>query len=77
MSVMVTTPESDPFDFGVKVTLRMHRADGFTTPPLAHVVPLASLGTNSLQSMISDPFCVIASLADTFNQQTVTNRFDN
>ena len=39
LSVMVTTPESDPFDFGVKVTLRMHRADGFTTPPLAHVVP--------------------------------------
>src|ERR1700719_3366100 len=42
LSLTVTVPESDPFDFGVKVTLRMHRAEGFTVPPLAHVVPLES-----------------------------------
>jgi hypothetical protein len=43
-----------------------------TVVPFASDTALTSLGTDSLQSMISDPFCVVAPHANTFDQQAVT-----
>lgn len=40
---MITLPDSEPFDFGVKTMSRMQLAYGFNVSPLAHVVPLASV----------------------------------
>jgi hypothetical protein len=39
---------------------------------LALLPACSSLGTDSLQSVISDPFCVVAPHAGTFDQRAVT-----